>query len=142
MKYPALFEPAAEGGFVVTIPAFRWGVSQGDTEQEAREMAAALLQTLIQEHIRKVDPLPLPNKSRGKNYRMIELPAKVALKTELYIAFKASGIAKTVLAQKLGIPTTHVDRLFDFKNHTRLEQIEAAFHALGKWLTIDVRDAA
>ena len=142
MKYPALFEPAAEGGFVVTIPAFRWGVSQGDTEQEAREMAAALLQTLIQEHIRKVEPLPLPNKSRGKNYRMIELPAKVALKTELYIAFKASGIAKTVLAQKLGIPTTHVDRLFDFKNHTRLEQIEAAFHALGKWLTIDVRDAA
>jgi antitoxin HicB len=142
MKYPALFEPAAEGGFVVTIPAFRWGVSQGDAEQEAREMAAALLQTLIQEHIRKVEPLPLPNKSRGKKYRMIELPAKVALKTELYIAFKASGIAKTVLAQKLGIPKTHVDRLFDFKNHTRLEQIEAAFHALGKGLTIDVRDAA
>ena len=142
MKYPALFEPAAEGGFVVTIPAFRWGVSQGDTEQEAREMAAALLQTLIQEHIRKGEPLPLPNKSRGKKCRMIELPAKVALKTELYIAFKASGIAKTVLAQKLGIPKTHVDRLFDFKNHTRLEQIEAAFHALGKGLTIDVRDAA
>ena len=142
MKYPALFEPAAEGGFVVTIPAFRWGVSQGDTEQEAREMAAALLQTLIQEHIRKGEPLPLPNKSRGKKYRMIELPAKVALKTELYIAFKASGIAKTVLAQKLGIPKTHVDRLFDFKNHTRLEQIEAALHALGKGLTIDVRDAA
>jgi antitoxin HicB len=142
MEYAALFEPAAEGGFVVTIPAFRWGVSQGDTEQEAREMAAALLRTLIQEHIRKGEPLPLPNKSRGKKYRMIELPAKVALKTELYIAFKASGITKTALAQKLGIPKTHVDRLFDFKNHTRLEQIEAAFHALGKGLTIDVRDAA
>ena len=35
MEYGALFEPAAEGGFVVTIPVFRWGVSQGDTEQEA-----------------------------------------------------------------------------------------------------------
>ena len=142
MEYAALFEPAAEGGFVITIPAFRWGVSQGDTEQEAREMAAALLQTLIQEHVRKGEPLPLPNKSRGKKYRMIELPAKVALKTELYIAFKASGITKTALAQKLGIPKTNVDRLFDFKNHTRLEQIEAAFRALGKGLTIDVRDAA
>ena len=54
---------------------------------------------------------------------------------------KASGIAKAALAQKLGIPTANVDRLFDFKNHTRLEQIEAAFHALGKRLTIDVRDA-
>lgn len=142
MEYAALFEPAEEGGFVITIPAFGWGVSQGDTEQEAREMAVALLQTLIQEHIRKGESLPLPNRLRGKKYRMIELPANVALKTELYIAFKASGITKTALAQKLGIPRTNVDRLFDFKNHTRLEQIEAAFHALGKGLTIDVRDAA
>jgi len=142
MEYAALFEPAEEGGFVITLPAFGWGVSQGDTEQEAREMAVALLQTLIQEHIRKGEPLPLPDRPRGKKYRMIELPAKVALKTELYIAFKASGITKTALAQKLGIPKTNVDRLFDFKNHTRLEQIEAAFHALGKGLTIDVRDAA
>ena len=51
MEYAALFEPAREGGFVITIPDFGWGVSQGDTEEEARAMAAALLQTLVQEHI-------------------------------------------------------------------------------------------
>jgi predicted RNase H-like HicB family nuclease len=64
MEYAALFEPAKEGGFVITIPDFGWGVSQGDTEEEAREMAIALLQTLIQEHIRRGEPLPRPTKPR------------------------------------------------------------------------------
>ena len=36
MEYAALFEPAEEGGFVITIPDFGWGFSQGETEVEAR----------------------------------------------------------------------------------------------------------
>ena len=39
MEYAALFEPAEEGGFVITIPDFGWGFSQGETEVEARQMA-------------------------------------------------------------------------------------------------------
>ena len=143
MKFPALFDPAEEGGFVITFPDWDWGVTQGEDEADALDMAQDALITMIAHCVRHGKPVPPPSSQpKGRKYRMIELPAKVALKTELYIAFKASGIAKTVLAQKLGIPKTHVDRLFDFKNHTRLEQIEAAFHALGKGLTIDVRDAA
>jgi antitoxin HicB len=46
------------------------------------------------------------------------------------------------LARRLGISKTNVDRLFDLKHHSRLDQIEAAVKALGKELTIDVRDAA
>ncbi|MEO8591700.1 MAG: hypothetical protein ABI759_00115 [Candidatus Solibacter sp.] len=46
------------------------------------------------------------------------------------------------LARQLGIPKTNVDRLFDFKNHSRLDQIEAAFAVLGKRIAFDVRDAA
>jgi len=42
----------------------------------------------------------------------------------------------------LGIPKTTVDRLFDFANHTRLDQIEAAFAALGKRIAVEVKDAA
>jgi antitoxin HicB len=61
---------------------------------------------------------------------MIELPAMMAAKTELYIAFKGSGIRKVELARRLGIPKTTVDRLFDFNNRTRLDQLEAAFRVL------------
>ena len=36
MEYPVLFEPSKEGGFVVTFPDFDWGVTQGETEQDAQ----------------------------------------------------------------------------------------------------------
>ncbi len=134
MEYSALFEPAEEGGFVITFPDWDWGVTQGEHEADARDMIA--------HSIRHRKPVPAPSQPRGRKYRMIELPAMVALKTELYIAFKESGLTKTSLAAKLGIPKTTVDRLFDFKNHTRLDQIEAAFRVLGKELMIDVRNAA
>ena len=76
MEYAALFESAEEGGFVITIPDFGWGVSQGDTEEEARAMATALLQTLIKEHIRRGEALPRPTRPRGKKYRLIRCVAR------------------------------------------------------------------
>lgn len=142
MEYPALFEPADEGGFVVTFPDFDWGITQGDSEDEARAMAADALCTMIQEHIRKGDALPPPSRPRGRQYRMIRLPSLASAKAALYAAFAGSGLRKTDLARKLNIPKTNVDRLFDLKHHSRLDQIEAAFRVLGKEITIEVRDAA
>jgi antitoxin HicB len=92
VEYAARFEPAEEGGFVITIPDFGWGVSQGDTEDEALAMAAALLQTLVQEHIRNGEALPRPSRTRGRNFRAIRLPALQAAKAELYSDFLASGM--------------------------------------------------
>jgi antitoxin HicB len=122
MKYPALFEPAEEGGFVITFPDWDWGVSQGENETDAVSMAADALETMIAYNIRHGKPVPSPGQQKGRKYRMIELPAMVAVKTQLYIAFTASGMTKAELGRKLGIQKTNVDRLFNFKNHTRLDQ--------------------
>src|ERR1022692_1735021 len=105
MEYAALFEPAEEGGFVITIPDFGWGFSQGDTEVEARQMAAALLQTLVQEHIRKRETLPRPTKRRGRKYRFVRLSALQGAKAELYMAFLASGDAQG----RNGAPSRHTE---------------------------------
>jgi antitoxin HicB len=142
MKYPALFEPAAEGGFVITFPDWDWGVTQGEDESDAFDMARDALVTMIAHSIRHGKPVPSPSHPRGRKLRMIDLPASMALKTELYIAFQASGLRKTELARRLEIPKTNVDRLFDIRRHTRLDQLEAAFRALGKELLVDIRDAA
>jgi antitoxin HicB len=40
LQYLALFEPAEEGGLVVTFPDFDSRITKGDTEEEAMEMAA------------------------------------------------------------------------------------------------------
>ena len=142
MEYPAVFEAAEEGGFVVKFPDFDWGVTQGDTEEEAGEMAADASRTMIRELSRRGEEIPRPSRPRGRKHRMIRLAALDAAKTELYMAFLASGIRKTELARRLGIPKTTIDRLFDLDRHTRLNQMEAAFVALGKRLSIEVGDAA
>jgi antitoxin HicB len=142
MEYPAKFTPAAEGGFVIEFPDFGWGVSQGDSEEEARAMAHDLLITMITHHIKNGEPLPTPGKFRGRNFRRIRLSAFHSIKVELYQAFRGSGIRKAELARRLGIPKTVIDRLFDLNNRTRLNQIEAAFDVLGKKVDVSVRDAA
>ena len=142
MDYQALFEPAEEGGFIVIFPDFEFGITQGDTEAEAREMAEESLALVIESYIEQGKPLPAPVRRRGKRCRAIALPALQTAKAELYRQFLASGLRKVDLARRLGIPKTVIDRLFDLNHHSRLDQMEAAFAALGKRLAVQIEDAA
>lgn len=51
-SYTVLFEPAAEGGYVVTCPALPGLVTEGDTLAEAREMAKDAIRAYL-ESLRK-----------------------------------------------------------------------------------------
>jgi predicted RNase H-like HicB family nuclease len=57
--YTVLFQPAAEGGFVVTCPALPGLVTEGDTLEEARAMAQDAILAYL-ESLRK-DHLPIPS---------------------------------------------------------------------------------
>jgi antitoxin HicB len=141
--YLALFEPDLEsGGYVVTFPDFDYGATQGETDREAMEMAQDLLMLTIGDYIREGKPLPVPSRHRGAKYRPVPLPILQYAKVELYTAFVRSGFRKAEFARRIGIPKTHIDRLFSLRHHSRFDQIEAAFAALGKCLEIEVRDAA
>lgn len=142
MEYFALFEPADEGGFIITFPDLGFGASQAETEPEALEVAEDLLLCLLSISIRDGKTIPAPKKHRGRNYRAIRLPALASIKTELYRAFQASGMRKAELARKLGIPKTNIDRLFLFGHNTRLAQIEAALAAIGKRVSFQIDEAA
>jgi antitoxin HicB len=140
--YDALFEPAEEGGVVITFPDLPFGVTQSEDEKEGMEMAVDCIETVLGDLIKKGESLPVAKRRRGKNYRAIKLPALSEAKTELYRQFLASGVRKSELARRLGISKTNVDRLFDFKHSSRLELLDAAFAALGKRLIIGVDAAA
>lgn len=58
-SYTVLFEPAEEGGFVVTCPALPGLVTEGDTMEEARRMAQDAIRAYI-ESLRK-DHMPIPS---------------------------------------------------------------------------------
>jgi antitoxin HicB len=139
----AFFDPdPMDGGFVVTFPDFEYGVTQGQDLAEATEMATDLLACLIQDRIDEGTDLPQAKTRRGRHYRLIVLPPLQAAKAGLYALFRSSGIRKSELARRLGIPKSNIDRLFDLRHASRLDQIDAAFRALGKRLGVVVEDAA
>jgi len=143
IHYPALFEPDAnKGGFVVTFPDFEWGVTQGETEAEAFDMAEDALVCILEETIRQRKDLPKPSKLRGKKYREIAVPALADAKIQIYEAMRAGRIQKAELARRMGIPRQQIERLLDLQHSSRLEQIEAAFRALNKRLVVSTEDAA
>lgn len=141
--YLALFEPDRQaGGYVVTFPDFGYGVTQGETDAAAMEMAQDLLILTIGDYIKESKPLPVPRRHRGAKFRTVALPALQAAKVDLYGSFLESGLKKAEFARRIGIPKTHIERLFSLRHHTRLNQIEAAFNALGKRLHVEARNAA
>ena len=142
-SYLALFEPDLKaGGYVVTFPDFGYGVTQGETDEEAMDMARDLLMLTVGDYIRAGKPLPVPARRRGVKFRPVPLPALQTAKVDLYTAFLESGLKKAEFARRIGIPKTHIERLFSLRHHSRLDQIEAALAALGKRLHVEARDAA
>lgn len=143
VTFPALFEPDREaGGFVVTFPDFPYGATQGDTVEEATAMAQDLLEGLVSDLIAAGKALPEGNKRRGRRFRMVALPALQSAKVELYSVFRASGMKKAELARRVSMAKSNLDRLFDLKHQSRLDQLEAALAAMNKHMWIEVRGAA
>ncbi len=56
--YMAVYEPAEEGGFVVRFPSLPGLVTEGETMEEARAMAADALRCFVEGHLE--DGLPIP----------------------------------------------------------------------------------
>ena len=63
-RYTVLFEPAEEGGYVVTCPSLPGLVTEGDTLEEARDMAAdairGYLESLAKDGLPILSEDPLP----------------------------------------------------------------------------------
>jgi antitoxin HicB len=57
-QYTVLLEPAEEGGFVVTCPALPGMVTQGETREEARAMAADAIRGYLESLLKEGQPIP------------------------------------------------------------------------------------
>jgi antitoxin HicB len=58
VRYTAVFEPAEEGGYIVTFPAVPGLATQGETLDEARAMAADCLRAYLESLRKDGEPLP------------------------------------------------------------------------------------
>ena len=140
--YPARFQHNRPSGtYTVTFPDFDWGVTQGDDLDDAMFMARDLLKIFFEDCIENRKPLPKPTKT-GRGYRTVSLSALEEAKVVLYAALRETGLRNTDLARRLRQPVAHVDRLLDLRRRSKMDDIETALRALGKSISIEVRNAA
>jgi antitoxin HicB len=139
LSYPAQFTPEGRG-FVVTFPDIPEAITDGDSDREAMEYAVDAIITAFSEYIKRRRDIPQPSKARGKDMRMVILPALEEAKIRLYEAMRQAGVRKAELARRMGLQKSQVDRLLDLRHRSRLDQIEAALAKLHKRLVVHVED--
>ena len=142
MEFPAKFtRDRGTGGFVVTFPDVPEAITQGDSVAEASAMASEALELALTFYTEQWKDLPVPSMPK-RGMRMVRVPALSEAKFGLYSALRAAGVKKIELARRLKCSPSQVDRLLDISHKSRLDQIEAAFAAIGKAVFIEIRDAA
>ena len=75
LKYTAIFEPAEEGGYVVTIPALPGCVTQGDSFEEAKAMAKDAIKGYIAVLKEDNEPIPIENEEHIETTILVPAPA-------------------------------------------------------------------
>lgn len=112
-------------------------ITFGADEAEALLQAVDALETALSFYVEARRPLPVPSKAK-RGQRTVRPSALEGAKLGVYQAMTEQGIKKAELARRLGWHMPQVDRLFDLRHASRLDQIEAAARALGRHLEVRV----
>lgn len=129
LAYRIALEADDNRTWLVTCPAFPEVTTFGEDEADAIRHARDAIEEAIAARISDDEDIP-DGETRGKH--LVRLPALTSLKVELYRRMRRSGITRAELARRLKWNRESVDRLFRIDHASRLDQIEAAFAALGQ----------
>jgi antitoxin HicB len=122
---------------LVTFRDIPEAITFGANKEEALLNAVDALESGLSFYVESRKPLPLPSKlKRGE--RAVSPTALESAKLGLYQAMTEQGIKKAELARRLGWHMPQVDRLFDLRHASKLEQLEAAALALGRHLEVRI----
>jgi antitoxin HicB len=136
LDYPVILTPD-EGTILVTFPDVPEAITFGADEDEALLQAIDALESALSFYVDDRKPLPVPSKPK-RGQRTVRPSALECAKLGVYQAMTTQGVKKAELARRLGWHMPQVDRLFDLKHASRLDQIEAAARALGKQVEVTI----
>lgn len=134
LAYRIELTPDDNGTVLATCPDLPEVTTFGEDEADAQLRAVDAIEEALAARMARRQDIPLP--SRGKE-RFASLPTQAAVKVALYRLMNEEGLRKADLARRLSLHAPQVDRLLDLRHATRLDQLDAAFHALGR--SLDVR---
>ena len=137
MFYPARFEPAEAGGFVVTFRDIPEAITQGDTEDEAAAMAEDVLVSAMDFYFEDRRSVPMPSRLE-KGERKVELRASVVAKVLLLNEMISADVSNVDLARRMGTRPQEVQRIVDLGHVTKIDTIAKALLTLGKRLEVRI----
>lgn len=127
--------------FVARFPDVPFAHTFGSTKEECLRNSLDALETAFIALMSDRSPIPEPSRIK-RGMSSVVLPALSEAKISLYREMLAVELRKAELARRLGWHKPQVDRLLDLRHDSRLDQLEQAFAALGKRVTIAIEDAA
>jgi antitoxin HicB len=141
LGYRIKLAPDDNGTLLVTCPALPEVTTFGEDREDAMRHAVDAIEEALAARIARGAEVP-PPANVSRNHDFIDLPLLTTLKLQLLAALRDSGLTRADLVRRLGWHREQVDRLFRLDHASRIEQIEAAFRALGRKVTVTVSDAA
>ncbi|SPF52218.1 Antitoxin HicB [Candidatus Sulfopaludibacter sp. SbA4] len=141
MRYPVKLSKDTNDTILVDVPDIPEAHTFGEDESEALMQAVDAIESALSMYVDDRREIPAPSGPK-RGMKLVTLPALTEAKLALYSAMRAQKIGKAELARRLNCHLPQVDRLLDLLHSSRLEQLEAAFRAIGKRLTIAVEEAA
>lgn len=136
IEYPAIFDPADEGGYTITFPDFPEAISEGDTLEEANYNAIEVLDLTLKSRMEDNEVIPLPHFESGANVHMIA--PDVNIQAALLVKLNRGDKKFSDLARTLGTSWPAVSRLEDPKHWPSLRQLDKIAAALGKRLVLSL----
>ena len=138
-EYPVELIKDDNGSYRVAFPDVPEAHTFGDTKQEALDYAVEALETALSFYVDEAKDLPKASAKRG---RPIVRPSLIGeMKLGIYQAMRQAKVRKTDLARRMGVALMQVDRLLDLTHSSRVEQLEAAYGALGKRVHVELEAA-
>lgn len=135
-NYPVTLTPDGDT-VLVTFVDVPEAITFGADEDEALLHAIDALETGLSFYVDARKPLPVPGKAK-RGQKTVCPSALECAKLGVYQAMTEQGIRKAELARRLGWHMPQVDRLFDLRHASKLDQIEAAAKVLGRHLEVRV----
>ncbi|HAU5528435.1 TPA: type II toxin-antitoxin system HicB family antitoxin [Proteus mirabilis] len=135
MRYPVKLDKSEEGGYVVSFLDIPEALTQGDTREEALEMAQNALLTAFEFYFEDNEKIPEPSVITGD---YIELPVSVVAKILMLNLFVDSKLTRSELARKMGVKKQEITRLFNLQHSTKIDTINQAIIAMGSKLSISL----
>jgi len=135
--YRYKLERQQNGWWLVRFPGIPEALTEGKTEDEARNSAVECVIAALEGYMKAGKPLPRQGSAHSGPDRAV-LPSLVTAKLAVYDTMRKSGWSKLRLAKELGMPENSVRRLLDLRHSSQMWVIDEALGKMNSELSIDL----